>query len=531
MRAGWLGLACFAVLLGPVSASAKFSAAEATGTAKPECTGGSFSDPRNGGECWKCPSGFGRTVFFPVDSDKACVKPLVKTYKEAAYKGKDGCDEDAGEFFDPRKGGQCWKCPKGKPRRTLHAVTSDRACATKAIIGEKLGSAKYKHKAKGCKAGQFSYDDKCYACPSGYARVLGAKPTSSKACEKLADDYEPATQISSTCPKGSFLDPNGKCYACKAPNDIRTIYPVTGNKACASSLTEAFVPDVGALKSSCEQVVDALKAALDKTKDAQDKLADAVKPYVDPIRKPLEKSVGGAVEKISSKARVGDLVDEVEDELDDFSDDALGFAKTANDKQQQIRAMLLDKSFICSGNVPKMIARMSADLGTKASSHFYSIGVSASFKHPQYVPRMNFGIAFVTNLGKKGGVFLTAGLGADASIGATGLAPDPSPLIISLSAAFHPKAELADFGLSAVPGMNFGLAKGGAWDSAVGKFPGLKALGAVDAVEISWDFDEDHYPALGVSKDLYVAPPDSTQGLFAVSGSVDWGVPLYVYDN
>ena len=92
----------FLCLLNPPPANAQFD----------RCVKGLY-DPRNGGECWSCPSGFGRTVF-AVTAANACEKggPFGQHVK-AAYKGKPGCP--AGAF---RNGvlDQCYSCPEGFKR-------------------------------------------------------------------------------------------------------------------------------------------------------------------------------------------------------------------------------------------------------------------------------------------------------------------------------------------------------------------------------------------------------------------------------
>jgi hypothetical protein len=98
------------------SVVAKETTSAATWWGRFTCEGkypGSFHDPRNGGECWSCPSGFGRTVF-AVTAGNACEKggPFGQ-HAKATYKGKPGCA--AGAF---RNGllDQCYSCPEGFKR-------------------------------------------------------------------------------------------------------------------------------------------------------------------------------------------------------------------------------------------------------------------------------------------------------------------------------------------------------------------------------------------------------------------------------
>jgi hypothetical protein len=89
------------------------------------CKKGEIWDPINGGECWTC-SGKQRTIF-AVTSNKACEKPAGESLKKASLKSKNAFSCAKGTFFDPRKGGECWSCPSGYSR-TLAAVTAGDAC-------------------------------------------------------------------------------------------------------------------------------------------------------------------------------------------------------------------------------------------------------------------------------------------------------------------------------------------------------------------------------------------------------------------
>ena len=114
-------------LLGAAMAQpAKADFAKATkSSVRPFCPSGSFFDLRNGGECWSCPAGTNRTIF-PVTNNNACKKPGWSSWSKAAFRGKAKTPQPKDAFYDPRQGGEWWKCPGNRPRRTLYAVT-DRA--------------------------------------------------------------------------------------------------------------------------------------------------------------------------------------------------------------------------------------------------------------------------------------------------------------------------------------------------------------------------------------------------------------------
>jgi len=180
------------------------------------CPKGSFFDPRKGGECWDCPSGTHRTIF-PVNEGKACERRASSDFHKAKYLGKVKTSKPKGAFYDPRKGGEWWKCPSNRPRRTAYAVTDKKACATKRIIGEKLSRAEFKGKVNNPRPkGAFTdphNGGEYWTCEGSNRTVFSV--TSGKACEKItkAAWMKAAYKGKFGCPKGSFFDPRkgGEC--------------------------------------------------------------------------------------------------------------------------------------------------------------------------------------------------------------------------------------------------------------------------------------------------------------------------------
>lgn len=87
------------------------------------CDPGEFWDPN--GRCYSCPKGYSRTAH-AVTSSKACVKTTKSSHSEAVYRGgANSCG--AGTFYDPIDGGTCWKCPSGYGR-TVYPVDGPKAC-------------------------------------------------------------------------------------------------------------------------------------------------------------------------------------------------------------------------------------------------------------------------------------------------------------------------------------------------------------------------------------------------------------------
>jgi len=104
----------------------------------------------------------------------------------AWYQGKVQKKKPSGAFFDPRKGGEYWKCPGNRPRRTLYAVTDHRACATKKLWPfEKLSPATFVSKSSNPKpAGAFidiRKGGEYWKCPAGFWRNVNAV-TNKAAC-------------------------------------------------------------------------------------------------------------------------------------------------------------------------------------------------------------------------------------------------------------------------------------------------------------------------------------------------------------
>ncbi len=139
-----------------------------------KCPAGSFKDGRNGGECWSCPAGYGRTSA-KVDQWNACGK-IGKKATSAIFKGRQCPDQDA--FRDPRNGGECWKCPEDY-NRTANPVTGARACKISFAFEPAISKGDRK-----CEPGQvFDMIDggTCWTCPEGAKRTWFSIK-SAKAC-------------------------------------------------------------------------------------------------------------------------------------------------------------------------------------------------------------------------------------------------------------------------------------------------------------------------------------------------------------
>ena len=204
-------------------------------------------------QCWLCPKGYERRAFDPVDGDRACVKRVAKGVgnkledaitREATYRGR-VCEK--GSFFDPRAGGECWKCPEGY-KRTLNAVDKEEACRRpeyedfrKATLDKRTP---WPHEC--AKPGTFhdAWDrGACWSCPQGYRRT-GYHINDTKACSKLIphDTARAALVTQAQCLPGEIrdlkigekaqdVDAGGGCWKCP-PEFQRTQLPIDGKRAC-----------------------------------------------------------------------------------------------------------------------------------------------------------------------------------------------------------------------------------------------------------------------------------------------------------
>lgn len=147
------------------------ASAQFVGQKPSSCPNGSFFDPIDGGSCWQCPSGSRRTISH-VKSRDACEVPAHQAFSSARRHGRGtgllGTDCPRGQFWDPN--GSCWSCPANSSR-SVHAVTSDRACARAVPVVRMHAIA-----AGSLACPSDSFFDRidggtCWRCPNGYSRT------------------------------------------------------------------------------------------------------------------------------------------------------------------------------------------------------------------------------------------------------------------------------------------------------------------------------------------------------------------------
>ena len=232
---------------GKLTAPCAWTAAKKVGTPKSTCPANSFADI---GEatygCWQCPSGFARGTA-AVNTDEACFKfagdkPIFSDYTSAKrLASSTACP--AGSFFDPRNKGECWKCPAGFGR-TLNPVNDSKSCSranidiSKAQIIE-YRAASFVSAACGEKGGFWDpiSGGSCWQCPAGYERTIFPAVTTNKACGRRVVDLKPATKVAGFGCKvhgmDAFWDPinGGSCWICPKGAQ-RTTAAVNSPQAC-----------------------------------------------------------------------------------------------------------------------------------------------------------------------------------------------------------------------------------------------------------------------------------------------------------
>jgi hypothetical protein len=198
--------------------------AKKIGRANTECPKGSFLDVGTG-YCYTCPRGFNRSGF-GVDTPKACTRQISAQYKRATkVSSHKSCPN--GTFKDSRNGGECWKCPSGYGR-TMSAVTAWDAC------GKAFATARRAEFIdRVCPEGTITDPNGgCYTCPAGFRRTAAAV-TGHNACfrDELMQSAE--KHAPKHCGVGEIFDgiEGGTCWKCPE-GSVRSIFGVNTNKAC-----------------------------------------------------------------------------------------------------------------------------------------------------------------------------------------------------------------------------------------------------------------------------------------------------------
>jgi hypothetical protein len=272
-----------------------------------------------------------------ADNQKVC------TTSKATYKGKVKKKKPKGAFFDPRKGGEYWKCPNNRPRRTAYSVTSNKACATKRIIGEKLSEAEFKGKVTNPKPKGAFFDPRkggeYWSCPAGYIRNLN--PVTHRAACTVAPKY--------VC-DGSNLAVRGKCYkkgACGARNQ-RPCLITERIPSCKNGFAEDFIDNkcIPAKVAGCLTLTRALKIAK-RVGKAVDTVGKQISNFGS-NKKAAKNKKGAKQKEFASNAKKQDLLALAERSIQPYSEiktemDRIG--KTMKTGGKRVASFFKDPSY------------------------------------------------------------------------------------------------------------------------------------------------------------------------------------------
>ena len=101
--------------------------AKATGLIGTDCPSGQFWDASDG-FCYSCPAGFNKQGTRSVTDPAACFRVVAAQDSKATVRGIGKCE--GGAITDPRNNGECWRCPDGYDRVLLNGIDSPQACET-----------------------------------------------------------------------------------------------------------------------------------------------------------------------------------------------------------------------------------------------------------------------------------------------------------------------------------------------------------------------------------------------------------------
>lgn len=413
-------------------------------------------------------AGFGTagvpSVATAADITKSCggLNQKKCATSKATYRGKLKTPKPKGAFFDPRKGGEWWKCPSNRPRRTAYSVTSNKACATKRIIGEKLSKAEFKGKVfkpkpKGAfidprKGGEYS------SCPSGYIRNLN--PVTHNAACTVSPKY--------VCDSGNIAAGN-RCYKkgdCGKSNG-RPCLIVERIPSCNKGLAEDFIANkcVKATVAGCLtmvrtiNVLDKIGRTTRQAKEVSDKAVGTLIKQVPGMRQAVSavKHGGGAVTKpFKSKKGKDQLLNDIAVAVKPFESAVPELRRVAarmETTSSSLRKIFTKESFCTRGF--QSLSNEFAKLGLKpniklkkagllhgllvkkahatAGEHFFmSYTLSGSIAKGLGV---TLDLSFVTDYRGDGAVFIGVGPALVTNVAGG----------VALGLGFYPKAAAADF--------------------------------------------------------------------------------------
>lgn len=340
-----------------------------------KCPKGSFFDPRNGGECWSCPSGTHRTIF-PVTGKDACEQRIKTEYAKADKKrkvkiGKKGCHK--GEFWDKKGGGlgACWECPKGY-KRGLVAVDKPKACVK--ITQLKHFKATKEAKFQLCEKGFFDprKGGECWKCPGGYFRGVTPVNKANACIVKPADVCDAGNiLVYSKCQKKGQCGKQGQrpCLVVeRIPSCDKGLLEDPIDQKCVKPADLACTLLTGimnGLKATAAGAAKAKKAEKKVEDFIGEQLGKAVKTILPkPVYKEMTKAVTGVEKKLKKEAKQFEkLLEPAAKEMSKrFDTHFIEYAEAVAHKEHQLFKLLGQKSF-CFLPPQQKIAKIRDTLG------------------------------------------------------------------------------------------------------------------------------------------------------------------------
>lgn len=213
------------IMTGKLLPACGYEKATKVGKARGECPPGTIFDIGLWA-CYSCPPGYNRTGF-AVDTEKACSRQIPAHYTAGTRVGPHmACPP--GSVWDPRNQGECWKCPSGYGRNMFAAVNAWDACGA---FGKTARSAEFLGSV--CPEGSFpDLNGSCYTCPEDAVRT-GEAITHHRACMRNEDQVPAKKEAALTCKPGEHFDfiDGGTCWTCPE-GSTRSWSSVTSNEAC-----------------------------------------------------------------------------------------------------------------------------------------------------------------------------------------------------------------------------------------------------------------------------------------------------------
>ena len=122
------------------------------------CPSGGFWDVKGGngllGACYSCPGGYKRSTS-AVNSSNACFKRISAKLYKAKKHGSLKNPKPAGAFLDPRNKGEYWSCPTGYGQAVVYPVNHSSKACKKSIPGKSYAARVKSRGGFGCRAGAF----------------------------------------------------------------------------------------------------------------------------------------------------------------------------------------------------------------------------------------------------------------------------------------------------------------------------------------------------------------------------------------